>query len=142
MNNDIVKKGADYLLKGGTLLSEPCQVCNGLLVKFKGDIMCLNCQKYGVNEMELEKIPEKMSEEKKIETTNEKLFGKDNMNRVNELKETENGNKELLLTIKKTITKKIFEINKSIYNESDSSKQKNNLKILFLYLKILNKIEK
>ena len=34
----IFKKGADYLLKGGTLLSESCQVCNGLLIKFKGDI--------------------------------------------------------------------------------------------------------
>jgi UPF0148 protein len=142
MNNDIVKKGADYLLRGGTLLSEPCPVCNGLLVKFKGDTMCLNCQKSSLNEIELEKIPEKNSEEKKIETTCEKFSGKDNVNRVNELKESENNKKELLMMIEQTITKKIFEINKSIYKESDSSKQKNNLEILFLYLKILDKIKK
>ncbi|MBA3749991.1 MAG: hypothetical protein H0X03_03705 [Nitrosopumilus sp.] len=138
MNNDNVKKGADYLLKGGTLLSEPCQVCNGLLVKFKGDIMCLTCQKDDVNERELRETPEG----KNMESTNEKHFDKDNINRANELKESENGNKELLLTIKKTIAKKIFEINKSVYNESDSNKQKNNLEILFLYLKILGKIKK
>jgi len=49
MSNDVLKKGADYLLKGGTLLSESCQICNGLLIKFKGNIMCLNCQKNKFN---------------------------------------------------------------------------------------------
>ena len=51
-NRDILKKGADYLLKGGTLLSESCQTCNGLLIKFKGDIMCLNCQSQNINNHE------------------------------------------------------------------------------------------
>ena len=76
MNNDILKKGADFLLKGGTLLSEPCQVCNGLLIKFKGDIMCLNCQKSNLNKVELEKVTDQSSEEKKIETS-QKSLGKD-----------------------------------------------------------------
>ena len=65
MNNDTLKKGADFLLKGGTLLSEPCQVCNGLLIKFKGDIMCLNCQKANQNTQEIEKTSVHTSEEKK-----------------------------------------------------------------------------
>ena len=51
-NRDILKKGADYLLKGGTLLSESCQICNGLLIKYKGDIMCLNCQSQNLNNHE------------------------------------------------------------------------------------------
>ena len=58
MNNDIVKKGADFLLKGGTLLSEPCQTCNGLLIKYKGDIICLNCQRPNPNLDKIEKITE------------------------------------------------------------------------------------
>jgi len=44
MSKDSLKKGADYILKGGTLLKDPCQVCNGLLVKFKGNTICINCQ--------------------------------------------------------------------------------------------------
>ena len=56
-NRDILKKGADYLLKGGTLLSESCQTCNGLLIKYKGDIMCLNCQNQNLNNHEIEKAP-------------------------------------------------------------------------------------
>ncbi len=140
MNNDIVKKGADFLLKGGTLLSDPCQICNGLLIKYKGDIMCLNCQKPNPNQDELEKASNKISEVKEKET-HQKSFDKDNMNRIYESKEIENY-KDLLLQIDKTITKKIIDINKSIYSEEDVLKQKNNLKILFLYLKIMDKIKK
>ncbi len=140
MNNDIVKIGADFLLKGGTLLSDPCQICNGLLIKYKGDIMCLNCQKPNPNQDELEKASNKISEVKEKET-HQKSFDKDNMNRIYESKEIENY-KDLLLQIDKTITKKIIDINKSIYSEEDVVKQKNNLKILFLYLKIMDKIKK
>ena len=140
MNNDIVKKGADFLLKGGTLLSEPCQICNGLLIKYKGDVMCLNCQNPYPNQDELEKAPNKISEVKEKETR-QKSFDKDNMSGIYEFKEIEN-HKDLLLQIDKTITKKIIDINKSIYYEEDSLKQKNNLKTLFLYLKIMDKIKK
>jgi len=71
MNNDTLKKGADFLLKGGTLLSEPCQVCNGLLIKFKDDIMCLNCQKANQNNQEIEKTSVQTNEEKKKKINNE-----------------------------------------------------------------------
>ncbi len=139
MNNDILKKGADFLLKGGTLLSEPCQVCNGLLIKFKGDIMCLNCQKSNLNNVELEKVTDQSPEEKKIETS-QKSLGKDFTNKIIEPKEVESY-KDLLSQIEKTITIKILENNKTISMENDPDKQKNNLKVLFLYLKILEKIK-
>ena len=44
MNNDSIKQGAYYLLRGGTLLSEPCKKCGNLQIKFKGEVLCLNCQ--------------------------------------------------------------------------------------------------
>jgi UPF0148 protein len=44
MNNDFIKQGAYYLLRGGTLLSEPCKKCGNLQIKFKGDVFCMNCQ--------------------------------------------------------------------------------------------------
>lgn len=146
-NRDILKKGADYLLKGGTLLSESCQTCNGLLIKFKGDIMCLNCQSQNLNNHELEKTPQSSpsssdktyQENKKelIQTSPEKDYsGKDHI-----IKENENY-QNLLSQIENTIIKRATDIDRSIYNENDSNKQINNLRILLLYLKVLKRIRK
>src|SRR5215210_9473129 len=44
MNNDLIKQGAYYLLKGGTLLSEPCKKCGNLQIKYKEEVICMNCQ--------------------------------------------------------------------------------------------------
>jgi uncharacterized Zn finger protein (UPF0148 family) len=44
MNNDAIKQGAYYLLRGGTLLSEPCKKCGNLQIKFKGNIICMTCK--------------------------------------------------------------------------------------------------
>lgn len=44
MNNDSLKQGAYYLLRGGTLLSEPCKKCGNLQIRYKGEILCMNCQ--------------------------------------------------------------------------------------------------
>ncbi len=142
MDNDIVKKGADFLLKGGTLLSEPCKICNGLLIKYKGDILCLNCQRPTPNQDKLENTSGKIFEEnEKEEMMRQKSFDKDNKNRIYDSEEKENY-KDLLLQIDETITKKIVDINKLIYVEEDTNKQKNNLKTLYLYLKIMDRIKK
>lgn len=141
MNNDIVKKGADFLLKGGTLLSEPCKICNGLLIKYKGDILCLNCQRPTLNQDKLENASDKMFEENEKEEMRQKSLDKDNKNRIYGSEEKENY-KDLLLLIDKTITKKIIDINKLIYMEEDTLRQKNNLKTLYLYLKIMDRIKK
>lgn len=44
MNNDSIKQGAYYLLRGGTLLAEPCKKCGNLQIKYKGEILCMSCQ--------------------------------------------------------------------------------------------------
>jgi UPF0148 protein len=49
---------AELLRKGGTLLSEPCEACNGVQVKFEDKIICVNCGK---------KIEEHEEEDKKDE---------------------------------------------------------------------------
>jgi len=141
MNNDIVKKGADFLLKGGTLLSEPCKICNGLLIKYKGDILCLNCQRSTLNQDKLENASDKIFEENEKEEIRQELSYKDTKNRIYDSEEKVNYN-DLLLQIDKTITKKIIDINKLIYIEEDTIKQKNNLKTLYLYLKIMDRIKK
>ena len=141
MNNDIVKKGADFLLRGGTLLSEPCKICNGLLIKYKGDILCLSCQIPTPNQDKIENPSDKMFEENGKEEMRQKSLDKDNKTRIYDLEEKENY-KDLLWRIDETITKKIIDINKLIYMEEDTLRQKNNLKTLYLYLKIMDRIKK
>lgn len=141
MNNDIVKKGADFLLKGGTLLSEPCKICNGLLIKYKGDVMCLNCQRSTLNQDKLENSSDRTFEENEKEEMRHESFDKDNKKRTYDPEEKENYT-DILLQIDKTITKKITDINKLIHIEEDTIKQKNNLKTLYLYLKIMDRIKK
>ena len=38
-----LKNAAEFLLKGGTLLSEPCEKCSGIQVKKNHEIKCIIC---------------------------------------------------------------------------------------------------
>ena len=39
----LIKKAADMLLRGATLLGEPCPYCGGVRVLKQGDALCINC---------------------------------------------------------------------------------------------------
>jgi UPF0148 protein len=39
-----IKNAAALLLKGGSLISEPCGECGGVQVRFKENIICVNCR--------------------------------------------------------------------------------------------------
>lgn len=43
MEGDLTKKAAEMLLKGATLLSEPCPYCKGVRVLKEGHAMCIGC---------------------------------------------------------------------------------------------------
>jgi UPF0148 protein len=140
MSNDILKKGAEYLLKGGTLLSESCQICNGLLIKFKGNIMCLDCQNTPATNPKFEQVSDKNSEDKKIDKI-QKSLGDKYINKPADYRERKIYD-DLPSQIEEVIIKKIFENVESIKIEDDPERQKDNLKVLFLYLKILKKIKR
>jgi uncharacterized Zn finger protein (UPF0148 family) len=38
-----MKNAVEFLLKGGTLLSEPCEKCSGIQVKKNDEIKCIIC---------------------------------------------------------------------------------------------------
>ncbi|HEX6379515.1 MAG TPA: autoantigen p27 domain-containing protein, partial [Nitrososphaeraceae archaeon] len=38
-----LKNGADFLLRGGTLLSEPCNKCTGIQIRKNNEIKCIIC---------------------------------------------------------------------------------------------------
>ena len=43
MTEDLTKKAAEMLLKGATLLSEPCPYCKGVRVMKEGHALCIGC---------------------------------------------------------------------------------------------------
>ena len=45
MSKDLTKKAVEMLLKGATLLSEPCPYCKGVRVMMNGNALCVSCGK-------------------------------------------------------------------------------------------------
>ena len=43
MTDDLTKNAAEMLLKGATLLSEPCPYCKGVRVMKDGQALCTSC---------------------------------------------------------------------------------------------------
>ena len=63
MSKDLTKRAAEMLLKGATLLSEPCPYCKGVRVMKDGHALCISCGKE----------PEKRQVPKNEETTKSQL---------------------------------------------------------------------
>jgi len=69
MSKELQKKAAEMLLKGATLLSEPCPYCSGVRVMKEGYALCISCGR----EPEKKEIPEvKQPEKSELEKTLEK----------------------------------------------------------------------
>ena len=47
MSKELTKKAVEMLLKGATLLSDPCPYCKGVRVMKDGNALCVNCGKEG-----------------------------------------------------------------------------------------------
>jgi len=43
VTEELTKKAAEMLLKGATLLSEPCPYCTGVRVMQEGQALCISC---------------------------------------------------------------------------------------------------
>lgn len=135
MNNDLIKQGAYYLLRGGTLLSEPCKKCGNLQIKYKQDIICMNCQnseqdeidqqKTLVNDIETKKEPSKVGSEEEDKRISDTF---DDIHEV--LSQTE---RQVLLTL--------VELNKEQNATSSPKKYKKYLKIVRTSLKTIEMIK-
>ncbi len=81
MSNESIKQGAYYLLRGGTLLSEPCEKCGSLQIKFKGNIICMSCQSnrnYQNSSVSIENDKKKISQENIEDVKLQDTITKDN----------------------------------------------------------------
>jgi uncharacterized Zn finger protein (UPF0148 family) len=66
-----LKEAAEFLLKGGTLLSEPCEKCSGIQVRKNNETKCIICGN---------KTSTATQETEKDLSSSEQLIYKDNIN--------------------------------------------------------------
>jgi UPF0148 protein len=83
--DEVTKKAIEMLLKGATLLSDPCPYCKGVRVMKNGSALCVNCgreakeEEISVQEKTEKSIPAKFEQKLEIlyeELENEKDYQK------------------------------------------------------------------
>ncbi|MFM7795569.1 MAG: Sjogren's syndrome/scleroderma autoantigen 1 family protein [Candidatus Nitrosotenuis sp.] len=72
MSNELRKKAVELLLKGATMLAEPCPYCKGVRIIKDGNALCVNCGR----EPDQSKLVEQNNEVQKnpvLDSLNKKL---------------------------------------------------------------------
>lgn len=73
MSKDLTKKAVEMLLKGATLLSQPCPYCSGVRVMMDGNALCVNCGRAPKNSQIEPAIEKKEESDPALEILEEKL---------------------------------------------------------------------
>jgi uncharacterized Zn finger protein (UPF0148 family) len=148
--DDNIKSAADLLLKGGTLLSNSCENCGGVQVRFKENIVCVSCGRK-VKEINVSQI----EEEKKKKGASISINNNNNNNNssIPSSKEMEvqtnsaaeddlDGSSNMKLkAYKRIIYKKITLLITSIADDNDIFIQNTKLDLISKYLDIFNKLK-
>ena len=112
MSKELTKKAVDMLLKGATLLGDPCPYCKGVRVMKDGYALCVSCGK----EPEIEKsIPKSSEEEKSVPKDDSAVM---------------------------VLEQKLKKMSKELEQEKDHEKQQEILKSINSIVEILNKLKK
>ncbi|HJU59919.1 MAG TPA: autoantigen p27 domain-containing protein [Nitrososphaeraceae archaeon] len=134
-----IKSAADLLLKGGTLLSNSCENCGGVQVRFKEDIVCANCGRK-IKELNVKQI----EEEKKIMSDSNNNNGNSGLSQEIKVQSTssdDSGNIKLA-SYTRVIYKKITLLIASLENDSDDILVQNaKLDLISKYFDVLHKIK-
>ncbi len=112
MSSELSKKAVDMLLKGATLVSEPCPYCKGVRVIKDGYAFCVSCGK-----------------EPEIKETKPE----------SELLESNLQKSEIIL---KVLEQKLEKISKELELEQDYEKQQQILKSINSLVEIIGKLKK
>ncbi len=77
MSKELRKKAVEMLLKGATLVSDPCPYCKGVRIIKDGNALCVNCGREGKEEKleSVQKPVEDKGENSTIDKLEEKLKG-------------------------------------------------------------------
>jgi uncharacterized Zn finger protein (UPF0148 family) len=140
-----IKSAADLLLKGGTLLSNSCENCGGVQVRFKENIICANCGRK-IKELNVTQIEEE-KKKKKITSNNNNNNNNNNSNsglsQEIKVQSTVDNSRDVKLTsYKRVIYKKITLLIGSLENDGDDILVQNaKLDLVSKYLDIFEKIK-
>ena len=134
MNNDLIKQGAYYLLRGGTLLSEPCKKCGNLQIKYKEDVICMNCQHLEQDKIEQqETIVNDIETRKEVGKVGSEEEDKRTLNTFNDIQ-------EVLSQIERHVLQTLVELNKEQDAIASPKKYKRYLEIVQTGLKTIEMI--
>jgi uncharacterized Zn finger protein (UPF0148 family) len=113
-----IKNAAALLLKGGSLLSEPCRICGGLQVKFKDGTTCVNCGNKQIMSKRIDRS------DKEYDTVNKP------------------GHSQIELESTEFIIKdKVLMLSKEIKDERELTIEKQKADLIEVYLRILQSIK-
>jgi uncharacterized Zn finger protein (UPF0148 family) len=141
-----IKSAADLLLKGGTLLSNSCENCGGVQVRFKENIVCVSCGRK-VKEISVTQMEE---EQKKKSTSNNNNNSDSGLSKEMKVQSNSDANSDgggggggdgRLITYEKVISKKITLLFTSLENDSDILIQNTKLDLISKYLDVLDKLK-
>ena len=107
MSEELRKKAAEMLLKGATLLSEPCPYCKGVRVMKEGQALCTKCgREPEKREITIEKNekkdenPLKKTLERKLESLSKELEQEMNHDKQQDILKSINSVLEMIEKIK------------------------------------------
>ena len=118
-----IKDAGALLLKGGSLISEQCNKCKGVQIKFRENIICINCG----NEQNI--TQEEVSSE---------VSDNNNENASDDMAEHSQKGLETSLYI---FEKKVLILSDEIRHEQDIATQKLKAELIEIYLRIIEKIK-
>ena len=118
-----IKDAGALLLKGGSLISEQCSKCKGVQIKFRENIICINCG----NEQNI------TQEEVSSEVS-------DNTNENASVYMAEHSQRGLETSLY-IFEKKVLILSDEIRHEQDIATQKLKAELIEIYLKIIEKIK-
>jgi len=105
VSKELTKKAAEMLIKGATLLSEPCPYCSGVRVMKDGNALCVSCgrtpEKKNIPKektQQMTKSPLEETLEKKLESLSKELEHESNHEKQQEILKSINS---LLETLEK-----------------------------------------
>jgi uncharacterized Zn finger protein (UPF0148 family) len=116
-----IKNAAALLLKGGSLISDPCSECAGVQIRFKDNIICVNCR----NKQSISKL----SKSNRIENKRTPIVPNSESVQIE------------LAPARFIIQDKVLTLASEIRDETDLAIQKQKADLIDTYLKILQKID-
>ena len=106
MSSELTKKAVDMLLKGATLVSEPCPYCKGVRVMKDGHALCVSCGKEpeikeNENKTEVKKSKSTLDTlENKLGTLSQELESEKNHEKQQEILKSINSLLEIIKKLK------------------------------------------